>query len=153
MMKYYLLLLLLLTPIAQAVDKNPTVFTNPEYEERYYTLIKELRCVQCQNQSIADSNAGIAQDLREIVRQQIRQGKTNDEIKNYLVERYNDYILYNPPLKPATYLLWLGPFILLIAGFALLIYQIMRHSKRTAEPEALTDTEQQKIHHALKDNT
>lgn len=94
----------------------PPQFTSRAEAERFHALTEQLRCVKCQNQSLADSNAAIAQDLREEVLQLMRQGKTNDEIKLYLVARYGEFVLYRPRLEPSTWLLWFGPALLLLAG-------------------------------------
>jgi len=82
------------------VDKNPIEFANVEQEERFSNLINELRCVVCQNQSVADSNAELAQDVRDLVRNKILEGQTDLQITDFLVDRYGDFVLYNPPLKP-----------------------------------------------------
>lgn len=89
---------------------------NELQQSRYQALIAELRCLVCQNQNIADSNAPLAVDLRAQVEEMILAGQTDAEIKDYLVERYGDFVLYRPPLKPQTWLLWGGPFLLLLLG-------------------------------------
>lgn len=88
-------------------------FDNPEHERRYQTLIKELRCLVCQNQNLADSNADLATDLREKVYQMIQAGSSDDDIVDYMVDRYGDFVLYRPPVNTATILLWAGPFLIL----------------------------------------
>ena len=89
---------------------------DPALDVRLKTLEEELRCLVCQNQSLADSNAPLAEDLRREVRELAVAGKSDDEIKQYLVARYGDFVLYKPPVKRTTWLLWFGPFVLLIAG-------------------------------------
>src|SRR5690606_14755412 len=89
---------------------------DPVLEQRAMKLASELRCLVCQNQSLAESNAGLALDLKEQVRAQLRAGRSDEEIRTYMVERYGDFVLYNPPWKSTTLLLWLGPFLLLVAG-------------------------------------
>lgn len=148
-MRLLLFLILLLPHLTYAIDQNPMEFDTPEQQERFWKLANELRCVVCQNQSVADSNAGIAQDVRDVVRDMILKGKTDDEIYTFLVERYSDYVLYNPPLKPKTYVLWIGPAILLFIALLGLILAIRHHAKATAKPESLTTEEQQKIQQAL----
>jgi cytochrome c-type biogenesis protein CcmH len=143
-LKYFFLILLLPVNL-HAIDSNPIPFDNPEQEQRYQQLTQELRCVVCQNQSVADSNADLAQDIRKIVRQKILAGKTDAQIALYLVERYGDFVLYNPPLKPKTYFLWLGPSILLLMALIILIYFIRRHTQTTATPPTLTAEEREKI--------
>lgn len=88
-------------------------------EVRYHALIQELRCLVCQNQNLAESNAPLAQDLKQQVSEMLLAGKSDTEIKDYLIARYGDFVLYRPPFKPLTWLLWLGPFVLL--GFGLFI--------------------------------
>jgi cytochrome c-type biogenesis protein CcmH len=90
--------------------------TDLEVENRFKVLGHELRCLVCQNQTLADSNAELARDLRTEVEAQIRQGKSDSQIKSYLVERYGDFVLYKPELKSSTWLLWGGPFALLAGG-------------------------------------
>jgi len=146
----FFLILLTLTFNIYAVDKNPIEFDNPEQEKRYQELIEELRCVVCQNQSVADSNAELAQDVRDLVRNQIREGQTDQQITNFMVDRYGDFVLYNPPLKAKTYVLWLGPLVLLLVGFIVLFYFIRRHAQTTATLVNLTDQERNKIKQALE---
>ncbi len=91
-------------------------FSSPEHESRYRALTHELRCLVCQNQSLADSNAELAGDLRVVVFEMIRDGSDDAEIVDFLLARYGDFVLYRPPLKGKTALLWLGPFAALLAG-------------------------------------
>lgn len=144
-MKKLAFLLLLLPLTVFAIDKHPIEFTNPSQAARYQKLIDEFRCVVCQNQSVADSNADLAQDVRDLVRNMVLQGKTDQQISAFLVERYGDFVLYNPPVKPVTYLLWVGPVVLLLIAVGFLISLIRRHAARTAQPPTLTEEEQQKI--------
>lgn len=90
--------------------------TDPVVEERVQRIAAELRCLVCQNQTIADSNAGLAEDLRREVRRMVKEGRSDQEVRAFMVERYGDFVLYRPPLKSATVLLWSGPFLLLIIG-------------------------------------
>ena len=90
-------------------------------EERLRVLAEELRCLVCQNQTIADSTAPLALDLRNQIRQQVAAGRTDDQIRDYMVQRYGDFVLYKPPLKATTVLLWIGPFLLLAAGVAVFV--------------------------------
>lgn len=148
-MKKLTLLLLLLPLTVFAIDKHPVEFTNATQATRYQKLIDEFRCVVCQNQSVADSNADLAQDVRDLVRNMVLQGKTDQQISDFLVERYGDFVLYNPPVKPITYLLWAGPLALLLIAVGFLIYLIRRHTIQTAQPPTLTEEEQQKIQQLL----
>ncbi|MEW6169710.1 MAG: cytochrome c-type biogenesis protein, partial [Pseudomonadota bacterium] len=109
----------------------------PQDEERYQALVNELRCLVCQNQAIADSNAPLAADLREEVRAQILAGRSDAEINEYVTARYGDFVLYRPPFKPTTWLLWLGPFLLLAAGIA--IAWGFAHRRRRAPAPAAPD--------------
>lgn len=104
----------------------------PEQAERYGKLVSELRCLVCQNQSIADSNAPLAADLREQVRGQILAGRSDAEITDYVTARYGDFVLYRPPFKPATWLLWIGPFVLLVVALTVAGVFVRRHSRRRA---------------------
>lgn len=101
-----------------------------EQEAHYRELIHQLRCLVCQNQTIADSDAPLAQDLRDQVQRQLREGRSDTEIKAYLTARYGDFVLYKPPMKPATFLLWVGPFLLLGLALALAL-RLMRRRRRT----------------------
>ena len=103
----YFLLLIFSTP--SLADDSPLEFNQPELKQRYYALIDEVRCLVCQNQSLADSNADLAQDLRNEIYQMITDGKTNDQIVSFLVDRYGDFILYRPRFNAATAVLWLLP--------------------------------------------
>ena len=107
---------------------------DPVVEARLKALAEELRCLVCQNQTIADSNAALALDLRNEIREQISQGKSDDEIRAYMVARYGDFVLYRPPWKATTVLLWVGPFALLALGIAILCMNVRR--RRAPAPEA-----------------
>ena len=123
--------LLLFVGIAQAVAD----ISNPDDERRFNELAKTLRCMVCQNQSIADSNAELARDFREQVKRKMNEGQSDAEIIDYMVERYGDYILYRPPFNMATAILWTGPFILVVAGF-LMILRTMRRQQMQADTDA-----------------
>jgi cytochrome c-type biogenesis protein CcmH len=106
---------------------------DPALEKRVRDLSSELRCLVCQNQTLADSNAPLAVDLRSQVREQLRSGKSERDVIDFLVARYGDFVLYRPPLQANTVLLWLGPFILLALGLALLVWRLRR--RRVPAPE------------------
>ena len=103
-----------LPPLALAFTLYP--FATPTQEAQFTHLLKELRCLVCQNQDLADSNASLAKDLRQQVYELVQEGKTDTEISHYLAERYGDFILFKPPVKPITMLLWFGPMIFLLLG-------------------------------------
>ena len=110
-------------------------------ERRAAALERELRCLVCQNQTLADSNAPLAIDLRNQVREQLVAGKSEREVLDYLVERYGDFVRYRPPLKASTVLLWAGPFVFLVGGFYLLARNLRR--RRVPEPQ-LTSAERER---------
>lgn len=135
------LLILLATILPEAVlagDARP-LSENPDVEARLRGLAVELRCLVCQNQTLADSNAPLAEDLRREVREMIAQQKTDQEIIDFLVARYGDFVLYRPPLKPTTVLLWTGPFVLLVVGATALILALKR---RAGTPTAVALSEE-----------
>jgi cytochrome c-type biogenesis protein CcmH len=124
--------LALLATVAWAAKMEPPAASDA-MDARLKKLETELRCLVCQNQTLADSNADLAEDLRREVRELAVAGKSDDEIRAYLVARYGDFVLYDPPVKPITWLLWFGPFILLVAGGGL-GWAILRRRERIAEP-------------------
>jgi len=109
-------------------------------EQRLKDLGEQLRCLVCQNQTIAESNAGLALDLRNQIRAQIAAGKSDDEIRAYMVARYGDFVLYRPPLKATTVLLWIGPFALLGVGIAVLAWVVLGRRRGAAAP-AVTESD------------
>ena len=119
-------LLLAFAGLASAIE--PIDYRDAAEEARFRALSAELRCVMCQNQSLADSNAQIAHDLRLQVLALMREGKTDREIKDYLVARYSDFVLYSPPVKPSTWLLWFGPALILLGGAAVLVVVVRRRA-------------------------
>ena len=114
---------------------------DPLIEKRVHTLAQELRCLVCQNQTIADSNAPLAIDLRNQIREQAAAGKTDKDIIDFMVARYGDFVLYRPPFKAATLLLWIGPFLFLIGGLFFLV-RLLR-SRRVPAPQ-LSDADRQR---------
>ena len=134
------LLLALSVSVAMAADAVPTELDRVQ-QKRAVELSEHLRCLVCQNQTIADSNAELAQDLRRQVREQIAQGKTDTEIVSFMVQRYGDFVLYKPPVKATTLLLWFGPGLLLLAGIFALWRNLRGRAGRVAPSQALTDEE------------
>jgi len=115
-----------------AIDSD-IEFDSPEQEARYDRLVNELRCLVCQNQTIADSNADLAKDLRRQTLEMLRQGKSDDEIVKFMTDRYGDFVLYRPPVKPTTWLLWGAPMILLLIGVIGTLMVVARRSREAAE--------------------
>ena len=127
-----MLALLLLGLTCAYAREAPSVASDPVLEERVQRLSAELRCLVCQNQSLADSHADLAIDLRNQVRDQMKAGKSDDEIKSWLTQRYGDFVLYRPPVKASTWLLWGGPFVLLaLATIGMIMYLRARRAKTT----------------------
>ena len=118
-----------------AGDMSPLEFNDTAEEARFQRLTAELRCVMCQNQSLADSNAQIAHDLRREVLDLMRQGKNDAEVKQFLVERYGEFVLYKPDVAPGTYVLWFGPVLLLLAGGIVVWRTVARRGQRPAPPD------------------
>jgi cytochrome c-type biogenesis protein CcmH len=125
----FTLLLLLGIGAASAYDSP----LSDEDQGRYRALVDQLRCVVCQNQSISESNAPLAQDLRQEVVSQIKAGKTDSEILDFMVNRYGDFVLYKPPLRPATLVLWIGPFVLLALGIGIALGWMTRRRELRAD--------------------
>ena len=130
---------------------TPFEFRDAAEETRFRALTAELRCVMCQNQSLADSNAGIAEDLRREVFALMREGRSNDEIKRFLTERYGEFVLYRPPLREGTWLLWFGPLLVLLGGGAWVAHLLrQRAALAPARPPAddplADDTDQDTPH-------
>jgi len=120
---------------AAARDAAPLV-VDEAVEKRMVAITEELRCLVCQNESLAGSRADLALDLRQEIREMIKAGKSDKEIMDFMVSRYGDFVRYRPPLKPVTWLLWLGPFALLATGLAVLITYMRRRSKMTWADDA-----------------
>lgn len=122
---------------------------DPVVEQRLVNIAEELRCLVCQNESLAGSQADLAKDLRREVRDLIKSGKTDQEVRDFLVSRYGDFVLYRPQMKPATYALWVGPFVLLVVGIAVLINYLRRRSRQLVETP-LSDEERKRADALLK---
>lgn len=124
---------------------------DPELEKRVINLSQELRCLVCQNETLADSRADLAVDLRDQIREQMKAGKSDQEIIAFLTARYGDFVLYRPPVQPTTYLLWFGPFVLLLAGLFLLYRYV--NQRRAMIPNApLSPEERARAERLLKTN-
>ncbi|TMG89971.1 MAG: cytochrome c-type biogenesis protein CcmH [Betaproteobacteria bacterium] len=143
------LLLVSPTPWSQAKEAAPAA-ADPALEQRVMTLAAELRCLVCQNQTIADSNAPLAEDLRNQVREKMRQGSSDSQIIDFMVERYGDFVLYRPPVKATTLLLWFGPLLLLAAGFVVLVRRVLR--RRPAQDLEINASERKRAAELLAGN-
>ena len=141
MKKMILLVIFFFSHALFAMD--PTDYRSAEEEQRFRTLAAELRCVMCQNQSLADSNAMIAKDLRLELLSLIREGKSVEEIKQFMVSRYTDFVLYEPPMRPNTWLLWFGPFLLLLVGSVVIFMIIKKRSAAMPTINAQADDKQE----------
>lgn len=139
---------LLLTTALAAAAIEPLNFDDPAKQARYERLLHEFRCLVCQNESLASSGAGLADDLRQEVHRMVAEGKSDAEIRDYLVERYGEFVLYRPPVTTRTYLLWFGPFLLAVVGLAALVIAIRRRSRRTP-PDTLDDSERERLRRVL----
>jgi cytochrome c-type biogenesis protein CcmH len=134
-LKYLLccLPLLIAAPAAAIPVGTPLEFETPAQQEQYQHLIRELRCTVCQNQSLVDSNAGLARDLRRNIYQMTLEGYDQAQITDFMVSRYGEFVLYRPPVRPSTYLLWFGPFLFLMAGLLMLVAVIGRRRRIVAD--------------------
>lgn len=142
--------LLLLGCLPLAARDDPASFADPALATRYDALLTELRCMVCQNQTLKDSHAELAQDLRNEVRRLLEHGDNDVQIRGYLVARYGDFVLYKPPLKKSTWLLWLGPFALL--AIALLVVWLIGRRRQTP-PAPLDSAESARLAKALAEQT
>jgi cytochrome c-type biogenesis protein CcmH len=122
---------------------------DPKLEERLQHLSRELRCLVCQNETLADSQAGLAQDLRAQIREQMRAGKTDKEIITYLTDRYGQFVLYRPPVQPTTYLLWFGPFLFLL-GALLLLFRYVQQRRDTITESPLSADQLARVEEILE---
>ena len=146
-----LILALAMTSTVGAVDSatEAALAADPVAEKRLQALSEELRCLVCQNQTIADSNAELAQDLRREIRTMIKAGQSDQQIIDFMVARYGDFVLYRPPLKAITLLLWGGPVALLLLGIALLRSYLKRRAKRLIETDKPLSAEETRRANAL----
>ncbi len=152
-MKRALALIAMVLPLlAVAADTAEPVAEDPVLEKRVTALTAELRCLVCQNQSLADSHADLAIDLKNQVRAMMKEGRTDAEIKTFMTERYGDFVLYRPPVKATTWALWIGPFVLLAAAVAgLFAYLRRRRAAIGTEAVPLTPDQQGRVRALLDD--
>ncbi len=154
-LKLFLLMLSLTISIAPPLGwtkEAVPVSENPEIERRMIALSEELRCLVCQNESLAGSRSDFAKDLRREIREQLIANKSNKEITDFLVARYGDFVLYRPPLRTNTMLLWFGPFIFLLIGACTLIIYL-RQRRKQLEEVALSEEQIEKAEEILKRNS
>jgi cytochrome c-type biogenesis protein CcmH len=144
-----LLLLLCCTAFALAVKAAQSAADDPAMEERLRNLSQELRCLVCQNETLADSRADLADDLRREIREQMKAGKSDQEIIGFLTQRYGDFVLYRPRVKPVTYLLWFGPFVLLVSGM-LVLYRYVKQRRDSISEKPLTAAERRRAEDLLE---
>lgn len=147
--KKFLMFIVLLAAATTVVAKEAAPLADdPALEKKVNDITSELRCLVCQNQTIADSHADLAIDLKNQVRDMVRNGKTRDDVVNYMVARYGDFVRYRPPVKPTTYLLWAGPFLLLIGGLLILGVNLKKRRAKTTD-SPLSEDEHQKLESIL----
>jgi cytochrome c-type biogenesis protein CcmH len=128
----------------------PTIAADPVLEKRVQQLSEELRCLVCQNQTIADSHAGLAVDLKNQIREQLKAGRSDRQILDYMVERYGDFVLYRPPMRASTVLLWAGPFVLMAIGLGGAVLIVRRRRKPDLTPH-LTEEQRRQAARLLAD--
>ena len=150
-MRTWLFALFLWLPLSAWSGEAKPMADDPVLEQRMTELSENLRCLVCQNESLASSRADLAQDLRQEIREQLRSGKDNDQVISYLTQRYGDFVLYNPPMKPKTWLLWFGPFALLLGGVAGLYIYIKRRARQLAET-SFSDEEKSRVEALLNND-
>ena len=145
---YSFLLVFILSSLPIQARVSAYEFDTPEQEAAYKEMVSELRCLVCQNQNIADSNAELAQDLKRKTYEMVMQGKDKNEIADFMVQRYGDFVLYRPPVSNTTLLIWSGPFIIFVIGIIVLIRVIK--SKQRDQSNQLTAEEKAKAEDMLK---
>ncbi len=144
MKKIFLIAICVTGFISAFANEATPLADDPVTEQRLISISEEMRCLVCQNESLAGSRSELANDLRREIRILIKEGKSDDQIRNFMVERYGDFVLYRPPVKPLTWLLWIGPFVILPIGIAgLLMY--LRRRNSSIPNVTLTDLDNQKI--------
>jgi cytochrome c-type biogenesis protein CcmH len=150
-MKYWLALFLALqSALSSYAGEATPMAEDPVVEQRLIVISEELRCLVCQNESLAGSRADLALDLRREIRTLIKAGKTDAEIMEFMVNRYGDFVRYRPPVKPITWMLWFGPFLLLIGAVAVLI-RMVRANQRGSTTATLDPAQREKAKSLLKD--
>ncbi|PVV09856.1 MAG: cytochrome C biogenesis protein [gamma proteobacterium symbiont of Ctena orbiculata] len=146
-----LFLFLTLSPATQAATLADYSFDEPDKAEDFRAIIEEMRCLVCQNESLAGSNAELAIDLRNEIYEMMKSGKEKQDIINFMVARYGDFVLYSPPLKPTTYPIWFGPLIVFLVG-GVVLFRILKRKSVTRETE-LSVEEEQRLNRLLNQST
>src|SRR5437016_14559529 len=149
MKRIALLISLVICFATVALAKEAKPAEDPQIEQRMKTLTEQLRCLVCQNETLADSRADLAEDLRKEIREQMKAGKSDQEIIAFLTQRYADFVLYKPPVKATTYLLWFGPFVFLLGG-TLLLYRYVKHRREVIQDQPLTAAEHKRAEELLR---
>jgi cytochrome c-type biogenesis protein CcmH len=149
-MKYFPMLFAGLMIFTGQLIAEPVGFEDAQQQQRFQSLLEEIRCLVCQNQSLADSNAELARDLRNEVYRMVDQGESDKEIIDFLVARYGDFVLYRPPMKNSTLILWFGPFILLLLGLVA-IYRFVKSTR--VEEVTVSESQQQRLSQLLGHNS
>ena len=149
MKRIALLILLVICFATVALAKEAKPAEDPQIEQRMRALTEQLRCLVCQNETLADSRADLAEDLRKEIREQMKAGKSDQEIIAFLTQRYGDFVLYKPPVKSTTYLLWFGPFVLLFAGTGVL-YRYLKRRRELIDDKPLTADERKRAEEILR---
>jgi len=148
MKRIILLLTVLISLFGATLAKEAQSNEDPKIEQRMKVLTEQLRCMVCQNETLDASRADLAENLRKEIREQIKAGKSDQEIIAFLTQRYGDYVLYNPPVKKTTYLLWFGPFVLLIGGTAVL-YRYLKNRRELIKEAPLSAEERKRAEEIL----
>jgi len=141
-MKYLLILLIELKPVVVPAGEAKDLAEDPVLEKRMVGLAENLRCLVCQNESLASSRSDLAQDLRQEVREKMQQGMTDQQIIDFLVSKYGDFVLFDPPMKRYTILLWYGPFALLLIGLIGLYWQLRKRKEKITEVQLSAEEQQ-----------
>lgn len=150
MRKVFFSLMLAIAAFAAQAKEAPLAVADPVLEKRVMALSEELRCLVCQNQTLADSHAELAIDLKNQVREKLASGMSDKEVVDYMVQRYGDFVLYRPPVKAMTWPLWFGPFLLLVVAIFLLMRKL---AKRRADASTLSESELQRATALLEGTT
>ena len=149
MKRVSMLILVLMSMAAVALAKEAKPVEDPQTEQRMQALTQQLRCLVCQSETLADSQADWAADVRQIIREQMKAGRSDQEIIAFLTQRFGDYVLYKPPVKATTYLLWFGPFVLLVGG-TLMLYRYVKHRREVIQDQPLTADERKRAEELLR---